>query len=136
MLHCRFNVLFNLYLNLKFLISMSLLSDRYNCFRKALMIFHNHKKLRNRGCLSNISHSTTWKKENKFESKKKKKIFFFSKIISLNYLELLKYSIQHKTSHRNCSMKKSVIKNFTKFTGKHLYQSLFFNNVAGLRQLY
>ena len=135
MLQCRFNVLFNLYLNLKFLISMSLLSDGYNCFRKALMIFHNHKKLRNRGCLSNISHSTTWKKENKFESKKKI-IFFSSKIISLNYLELLKYSIQHKTSHQNCSMKKSVIKNFTKFTGKHLYQSLFFNNVAGLRQLY
>ena len=80
MLHCRFNVLFNLYLNLKFLISMSLLSDRYNCFRKALMIFHNHKKLRNRGCLSNISHSTTWKKENKFESKKKKNFFFFKKL--------------------------------------------------------
>ena len=29
--------------------------------------------------------------------------------------------------------KKSVLKNFTKFTGKHLCQSLFFNKVAGLR---
>ena len=29
--------------------------------------------------------------------------------------------------------KKSVPKNFTKFTGKHLCQSLFFNKVAGLR---
>ena len=32
-----------------------------------------------------------------------------------------------------CSMKKGVLKNFPKFTGKHLCQSLFFNKVAGLR---
>ena len=30
-------------------------------------------------------------------------------------------------------MKKGILRNFTKFTGKHLRQSLFFNNVAGLR---
>ena len=29
--------------------------------------------------------------------------------------------------------KKGVLKNSTKFTGKHLWQSLFFNKVAGLR---
>ena len=29
--------------------------------------------------------------------------------------------------------KKGVLENFTKFTGKHLCQSLFFNKVAGLR---
>ena len=29
--------------------------------------------------------------------------------------------------------KKGVLRNFTKFTGKNLYQSLFFNKVAGLR---
>ena len=28
--------------------------------------------------------------------------------------------------------KKGVVRNFTKFTGKHLCQSLFFNKVAGL----
>ena len=28
--------------------------------------------------------------------------------------------------------KKGVLRNFTKFTGKHLCQSLFFNKVAGL----
>ena len=27
--------------------------------------------------------------------------------------------------------KKGVLRNFSKFTGKHLYQSLFFNKVAG-----
>ena len=30
-------------------------------------------------------------------------------------------------------MKKVDLRNFTKFTGKHVYQSLFFNKVAGLR---
>ena len=30
-------------------------------------------------------------------------------------------------------MKKGVLKNFAKFTGKHLCQRLFFNEVAGLR---
>ena len=29
--------------------------------------------------------------------------------------------------------KKGVLRNFAKFTGKHLCQSLFFNKVAGLR---
>ena len=29
--------------------------------------------------------------------------------------------------------KRCVLKNFAKFTGKHLCQSLFFNKVAGLR---
>ena len=33
-------------------------------------------------------------------------------------------------------MKKGVLKNFAKFTGKHLCQSFFFNKVAGLRQLF
>ena len=32
-------------------------------------------------------------------------------------------------------MKKGVLGNFTKFTGKHLCQSLFFNKVAGLRPI-
>ena len=29
-------------------------------------------------------------------------------------------------SHQRCSMQKDVLRNFTKFTGKHLCQSLFF----------
>ena len=34
-----------------------------------------------------------------------------------------------------CSIKKGVLKNFTKFTGKQLCQDLYFNKVAGLRPL-
>ena len=33
---------------------------------------------------------------------------------------------------RRCSLKKAVLRNFAKFTGKHLCQSLFFNKVADL----
>ena len=36
-------------------------------------------------------------------------------------------------SHQRCSMKKGVLRNVTRFTGKHLCQSLFFNKVADLR---
>ena len=41
----------------------------------------------------------------------------------------------YTSRHRRCSVRKSVLKNFAKFTEKHLCQSLFFNEVAGL-QLY
>ena len=38
-----------------------------------------------------------------------------------------------RSSHKRCFLKKDVLKNFAKLTGKHLCQSFFFNNVAGLR---
>ena len=33
-----------------------------------------------------------------------------------------------KSSHRWCSVKKGVLRNFARFTGRHLCQSLFFNS--------
>ena len=38
-----------------------------------------------------------------------------------------------RSSHRRCSVRKGVLGNFIKFTGKHLCQNVFFNKVAGLR---
>ena len=38
-----------------------------------------------------------------------------------------------KSSRPEVFCKKGALRNFTKFTGKHLCQSLFFNKVAGLR---
>ena len=35
-----------------------------------------------------------------------------------------------RSSHQRCSMKKDVLRNFVKFSGKHPCQSLFFNKVA------
>ena len=39
----------------------------------------------------------------------------------------------NRSSHRRCFVRKGVLRNFAKFTGKHLCQSLFFNKVADLR---
>ena len=39
----------------------------------------------------------------------------------------------YKSSRPEVFYKKGVLRNFAKFTGKHLCQSLFFNKVAGLR---
>ena len=36
-------------------------------------------------------------------------------------------------NHQRCSMKNGIFRNLTKFTGKHLCQSLLFNKVAGLK---
>ena len=37
----------------------------------------------------------------------------------------------NRSSYQRCFVKKDVLRNFAKFTGKHLCQSLFFNKVAG-----
>ena len=36
-----------------------------------------------------------------------------------------------RSSHRRCFVRKDVLRNIAKVTGKHLCQSLFFNKVAG-----
>ena len=38
----------------------------------------------------------------------------------------------NRSTHQRCSVKKGVLRNFTKFTGKRLCQSLFFNKIAGI----
>ena len=38
-----------------------------------------------------------------------------------------------RSSCRRCCVRKVVLRNFAKFTGKHLCQSLFLNEVAGFR---
>ena len=43
------------------------------------------------------------------------------------------YITDDRSSHQRCSIKKSVLRNFAKFTGKHLCQSFYFNKVVGLR---
>ena len=41
--------------------------------------------------------------------------------------------VMHKSSHQRCSVRKSVLRNLAKFTGKDLRQSLFLNKVAVLK---
>ena len=46
---------------------------------------------------------------------------------------LMTEAVVRMCSIKKVFLKKSVLKNFTKFAGKRLCQSLFFNKVAGLR---
>ena len=39
--------------------------------------------------------------------------------------------VRTRSSHWKCYVRKGVLRNFAKFTGKHQCQSLFFNKVAG-----
>ena len=39
----------------------------------------------------------------------------------------------YRCSHQWCSTQKGVLRNFTKFIGKHMCQGLLFNKVAGLK---
>ena len=51
-----------------------------------------------------------------------------------NYLILKNFERAiDRSSHREAFCKKGILKNFAKFTGKHLCQGLFFSKVAGLR---
>ena len=45
----------------------------------------------------------------------------------------MKNSPSNRSSHLEVFCKKGVLRRFTKFTRKHLCQSLLFNRVAGLR---
>ena len=56
-------------------------------------------------------------------------------VFDKNLLVLSKSSddrLVFRSRHRKCSVKKYVLRNFAKFAGKHLCQSLCFNKVAGL----
>ena len=59
--------------------------------------------------------------------------------MSLEWIESLVTEIfrmkNKRSSHRRCSVRKVALDNFSKFTGKHLCQSLLFKKVAGIRQV-
>ena len=40
-----------------------------------------------------------------------------------------------RSSHLRCSVRKGVVRNFAKFTGKHLCQSLFFNKISFIKKV-
>ena len=54
--------------------------------------------------------------------------FFWKQLFTFHLLPMFKAITR---SRLEVFYKKGVIKNFAKFTGKYLYQSLFFNKVAG-----
>ena len=56
---------------------------------------------------------------------------FYMEQLKSNYGRRELYFCQKQLPRLLC--KKGVLRNFTKFTGIHLYQSLFFNKVTGLK---
>ena len=48
----------------------------------------------------------------------------------LQLTQIFECRVQPEAVARRCSVKKGVLRNFAKFTGKHPPQSLFFNKVA------
>ena len=57
-------------------------------------------------------------------------VCLLSKKVGSNYPLFQRY---YRSSRLDVFCKKCVLRNFAKFTGKHLCQSVFFNKVAGLR---
>ena len=61
------------------------------------------------------------------------KFRFFKNIYLLQAVKFCINDYLHvETVIQRCSLRKGVLRNFAKFTGKHLCQSLFFNKVATL----
>ena len=57
---------------------------------------------------------------------------YLSNYLSKYFRERISFIFHKKQSSRGV-LRKDVLKNFAKFSGKHLCQSLLFNKVAGLR---
>ena len=77
-----------------------------------------------------------------FRYVQKKNTSHFKRVIGVkrfaNFLcycvQLLVDTLIIRSSRLEVSCKTIVVRNFAKFTGKHLFQSLFFNKIAGLMQ--
>ena len=54
-------------------------------------------------------------------------------MLTSDFLQNLKLYAIYSSCNRKCSIRKGALRNFAKFTGKHLCQSLCFNKVADLR---
>ena len=50
----------------------------------------------------------------------------------INKLQIKSHRMQ-KYNHWRCSVRKGILRNFTKFTGKYLCYRIYFHKVAGLR---
>ena len=62
--------------------------------------------------------------------RKKQLTAFFVEHFKENHENTIYDRLLYKSSHHRYSLRKGVLRSFAKVTGKHLCQSLFFNNVA------
>ena len=82
-------------------------------------------------------HERSLQHNNFLSSKTPSRLCKQRKIDTLQYTKKRRFgktvykTVLHRSRHRRCSLRKGVLRNLVKFTGKHLRQSLFFNKVAG-----
>ena len=80
--------------------------------------------------LQNTSRGCFWTNNDLFNTKFSSKISVCENMYA--YLNLhFTWDDIYRSCHRRCFVKKGVLRNFAKFTGKHMWQSLFFSKVAG-----
>ena len=56
--------------------------------------------------------------------------------VAVVVIKLISTTNIHRSSQHKCAMKKSALKNFTKFTGEHPCQSLFFKKTLLKKRLW
>ena len=66
-----------------------------------------------------------------FYKKRNTGLKWVNKNNAICYLIICYYDFYYKKQPPEVFCKNGVLGNFVKFTGKHLCQSLFFNNIAG-----
>ena len=94
-------------------------------------IYTNGKYIRKRFWLfQNWQDSSSWTSET---SENVYLFVFISSFVSFKYIYFFDVARNHRSSGPEVLCKKGVPRNFAKFTGKHMCQSLFFNKVGGLR---
>ena len=71
------------------------------------------------------THILTYLKYARIEQWSSRKMHEISSKLKIKAIEWCHWLRYCRRSHQRCSLKKGVLKNFTKFTGKHLCQSLF-----------
>ena len=71
----------------------------------------------------------TWEKNRRDQQNRRLLMCFISKALTnIHSWNSLDYWKWNGNSHSDVFWKKGVLRNFVKFTGKHMYKNLFFNN--------
>ena len=119
-----FLVFLLLTLSKNILAGLMVLKVKTNLFQFALILIYNHSY---NDMLNNYPPLYLAHKD----------LHLFWKVICKQNADSIMITVNtSRNSHWRCLVNKGVPKNFTKFTAKQLCQSLFFNNVVGLRQVW
>ena len=121
---CFLNICFSVWILLWFLLKFLLSENKFDSLELTLRKmpkFHLFSQVSQVGGNAHFGRNTIWAFPQNFQHKKLSEISIFCAVLLALHLE---QSYKCTSSHRRCSVRKGVVGNFTKFTGKHLSQSL------------